>query len=193
MSLIEPPQELLAWLAYRCNAIAIGHVALCHHISWDEVPDMRVFFNDKLVLEGLATGFTNGAIESAVIHAQAVLEFVGLQGVSGSLNSFTERKALGRRDDFCVEHFRGGVKLTKDAALAAYPGPQAEAESAIALVFYVANKGLAHVTAGFDQSSSEARLLEIAFRGVPVLLFNSFYAPLGIAQPDYRLSFRKHS
>ena len=74
-----PYTELLAMLAYRLQAISIGHLALRHHMSWEEAPTMEVFFNGKQVIEGTATGFTNAAIESAIIHCRAILEFLGPQ------------------------------------------------------------------------------------------------------------------
>lgn len=168
----------------------MGHLALRHAMSWEKVPEMRVCFDDRLVIEGLATGFTNGAIEAAVIHARAILEFLGLKAVKGSHTEITEREARRSHDDLGVEQFSGASKLTREAALFAYPGPSAEAESALATVFYAANKGLAHATASFDRDSSQSHLLEIALRGVPVLLFNAFYRPLGLAQPSYELPFR---
>ena len=89
-----------------------------------------------------------------------------------------------------VEQFAGLSMLTKDKALAAYPGEQSEAEAALALIFHSANKGLAHTTASFKLHSGDARLLEIAFRGVPTLLVNGFYVPLEITPPSYELSSR---
>ncbi|WP_291518678.1 hypothetical protein [Acidovorax sp.] len=186
-----PSEELLAWLDYRSKAIAIGQLALRHAMSWEQVPSMQIRFDDRLVIEGLATGFTNGAIEAAVIHARALLEFLGLKAVKGSATEITEREARKHHDDLGVEQFVSAIKLTREAALSAYPGPSAEAESALAAVFYAANKGLAHTTGSFDRNSSEARLLEIAFRGVPVLLFNGFYRPLGLVQPVHELTFRR--
>ena len=60
----------------------------------------------------------------------------------------------------------------------------------MALIFYSANKGLAHMSKEFDRSKADAQLLDIAFRGTPVLLVNGFYAPLGISPPDYSVKSR---
>lgn len=185
-----PDATLLALLAYRMEAISIGHLALRHHMSWDEAPTMEVYFNGKPVIEGKATGFTNAAIESAIIHCRSTLEFLGFQSVKGSSVEIAERSARTRADDMGVEHFAGLSTLTKAKALAAYPGDKAEAEAALALIFHSANKGLAHTTASFKPHSGDARLLEIAFRGVPTLLVNGFYVPLGITPPSYELSSR---
>ena len=75
-------------------------------------------------------------------------------------------------------------------AVQAYPGPSAEAESALAYVIYLANKGLAHTTTTFTHHDQGARLLEIALRGVPVLMINNFYVPLGLEPPVYELQSR---
>ena len=37
---------------------------------------MKIYFGEMQVIEGKATGFTNGAIESAIIHCRALLEFL---------------------------------------------------------------------------------------------------------------------
>jgi hypothetical protein len=189
-SLSTPDTAILALLAYRMEAISIGHLALRHHMSWDEAPTMEVYFNGKQVIEGKATGFTNAAIESAIIHCRAILEFLGFQSTKASATEIAERSTRTRVDDMGVEHFTGLSMLTKAKALAAYPGEQHEAEAALALIFYSANKGLAHTTASFKLHSGDARLLEIAFRGVPTLLVNGFYVPLGITPPSYELASR---
>lgn len=185
-----PDTALLALLAYRMEAISIGHLALRHHMSWDEAPTMDVYFNGKHVIEGKATGFTNAAIDSAVIHCRAILEFLGFKSVKGSCVKIAERSARTNADDKGIEHFAGLSMLTKAKALAAYPGEKAEAEAALALIFHSANKGLAHTTGSFRLHSGDARLLEVAFRGVPTLLVNGFYVPLGITPPSYELSSR---
>ena len=185
-----PDGPLLALMAYRLKAIAIGHLALLHHMSWDEVPDMEVFFNGEQVIEGKATGFTNAAIDAAIIHCRSILEFLGFQSAKSSSTEIVERPVRTRADDIGVEHFAGLSMLTKAKALAAYPGEQAEAEAALALIFHSANKGLAHTTGAFKLHSGDARLLEIAFRGVPKLLVNGFYDPMGITPPSYELTSR---
>lgn len=188
-----PDPELLEMLAYRMNAISIGHLALCHQLSWDKTPQMKIFFDGKQVIEGKATGFTNAAIESAVIHCRAILEFLGLQGVKNSPAEIAEKQARSSADDWGVEQIPGLSMLTKDKALSAYPGQRQEAESALALIFHSANKGLAHSSNAFVRYSGDPNLLEIAFRGVPTLLRNGFYEPLGICPPTHELATRPRS
>ena len=184
----SPSPELLALLEHRLAAIAIGHLALRHSMAWDDPPSLRVFFDGEEVIEGKATGFTNGAIEAAIVHCRALLEFLGLAGKSQT--QLMERKARARDDDIGVEHFSGLSMLSIDKAVRSYPGQRREAESALAYVAYLANKGLAHTTSSFTKHDSGAVLLEIAFRGIPVLVVNNFYLPLGIQHPSYELQSR---
>ena len=184
----SPSPELLALLEHRVTAVAIGHLALRHSMTWDEPPSLQVFFDGKQVIEGKATGFTNGAIEAAIVHCRALLEFLGLAGKNQT--QLLERKARAKDDDVGVEHFPGLSMLSIEKAVSSYPGPHLEAESALAYVAYLANKGLAHTTTSFTAHDSGTELLEIAFRGIPVLVVNNFYVPLGIQPPTYELQSR---
>ena len=44
---MKPPPGLLALIACRMEAIAIGHLALRHSMLSEEVPDIRIDFNGK--------------------------------------------------------------------------------------------------------------------------------------------------
>lgn len=173
------------------RAIAIGHLALLHSRAWEQPPSIKIFFDDKQVIEGKATAFTNGAIEAAIVHSRALLEFLGLGG-SGQSN-LRELSGRSKSDDAGIEYYPGLAKLSVHAAVLAYPGPPAEAEAALAYVIYLANKGLAHTTSSFTKSDQGSALLDIAFRGVPTLVVNSFYIPLQIQPPAYELQGRKRA
>ena len=151
---------------------------------------MEIYFNGKRVIEGKATGYTSAAIESSIIHCRAILEFLGFRSSKTSPKEIAELSDRSKKDDWGVEEFSGLSMLTKTKALAVYPGEQSEADAALAHIFHSANKGLAHTTASFERHSGDARLLEIAFRGVPTLLINSFYIPLEITTPSYELTAR---
>lgn len=186
-----PSPELLSLIEYRMRAVAIGHLALQYASTWEEVPAVQIYFDGKQVLEGKATAFTNSAIEAAIVHCRVLLEFLGLAGKSQT--ELAECSARRKPDDQGVEHFDGLNKVSVEAAVRPYPGPKHEAESALAYVIYLANKGLAHTTSSFTKHDQGSHLLEIAFRGVPVLMANNFYVPLGIQPPEYKLSGRKRA
>lgn len=186
---MPPSAQLLALLEYRLRAVAIGHVALRHAAAWDDPPAMEIRFNGEQVMEGKATGFTNGAIESALIHCRALLEFIGL---SGGSSAFTLSDLKGRRpDDQGIELIDTLRRVTIKEAAAYYPGPAHEAEAALAYVIHLANKGLAHTSRTFTRHDEGTRLVEIAFRGVPILVVNKFYLPLGMTVPEYNVPHRK--
>ncbi|MEO6032719.1 MAG: hypothetical protein ABIP61_12595 [Burkholderiaceae bacterium] len=189
--MILPAPELLALIEYRMHAVAIGHLALRYTSAWEEVPAVQIYFDGEQVIEGKATAFTNSAIEAAIVHCRALLEFLGLGGKSQT--ELVERSARSRTDDQGVEHFGDLKKVSIDAAVRPYPGSRHEAEGALAYVIYLANKGLAHTTSSFTMHDQGSHLLEIAFRGVPVLMVNNFYVPLGIRPPEYKVSGRKRA
>jgi hypothetical protein len=180
-----PSATTLSLLEYRMRAVAIGHLVLRYALSWDKTPSIKVLFNGKQVIGGKATAFTNGAIESAIVHARALLEFLGLGG-SGQ-TKLRELTGPRKRDDSGVEQFTNLRKLTVPNAVRSYPGDASEAEAALAYVIYLANKGLAHTTSSFTRHDKGSALLEIAFRGAPTLVVNNFYVPLGLNPPKYKV------
>ena len=186
----NPSPEVLSLLEYRLRAVAIGHLALRQSMDWDVdvMPSIKIFFDEKQVIEGKATAFTNGATEAAIVHCRAILEFLGLGGKNQT--KLVERVSRNKSDDICIESFPGLSKLTIARAVRPYPGSKADAEASLAYVVYPANKGLAHTTFSFTKHDRGSELLEIAFRGVPVLLINNFYVPLGIKPPNYELQSR---
>lgn len=189
---MQPSVQLEAFLEYRMGAIALGHLALSYSMGWEEPPKMAVFFDEKQVMEGKATGFTNAAIEAAIVHCRALLEFVGL--IAGTTSTTLRENSKPRReDDHSIESFDGLRRITIAEAVAYYPGPAAEAEAALAYVLYLANKGLAHTTSSFIKHDAGTTLLEIAFRGTPELICNRFYIARGVTPPDYKLQGRVHA
>lgn len=122
-------------------------------------------------------------IEAGMIHARALLEFLGLCVRKGQLAQVASRRA----GDVAVEHYSAfGRQLemaTPGSALAAYPGPRQEAEEALVSILNLANKGLAHITNDVGSKVWGDHHLDIACRGIPVLVHNHLYAKLGRTAP----------
>jgi hypothetical protein len=95
---VKPPAELLALLEYRMHAVAVGHMALRHSMRWDDPPSIKILFDGKQVVEGKVTAFTNPAIEVAIVHARALLEFLGLALVRDSQTRLKQRTARESTD-----------------------------------------------------------------------------------------------
>lgn len=189
----SPSTALLLLLEYRMRAVAIGHLALTKSLAWDQVPTIEILFDGELIIEGEATAFTNGAIEAAIVHSRALLEFLGLVGKSQTQLKELLQPNRRQKDDAGIEQFKGLVKLSIQNAVQSYPGTPAEAEASLAYVIYLANKGIAHTTSTFTKHDQGSALLEIAFRGVPTLIINNFYIPLDIDPPKYELQSWKRS
>ncbi|HEV2714096.1 MAG TPA: hypothetical protein VGU64_02450 [Terriglobales bacterium] len=73
--------------------------------------------------------------------------------------------------------------VTPSVALSSYEGPKEQAEKALVAIFEFANKGLAHLTTGVLSAEYTDQHLDIACRGIPVLLHNHLYAKLGMQIP----------
>lgn len=192
MNQMFPPDELVELVKYRLHAIEIGHLALSFKMSWDKVPDMKIYFAENQVMEGLATGFTNCAIESAIIHGRSLIEFLGLGLAKGSSTTLYEIQSR-RNDDYVVERFAGLRRLTIRDVIEYCHGKEKETEAALAYVIYLANKGLAHTTSTFTKHDEGAHLLEVGLRRIYTLLCNHFFIAGGIEVPRCGIQKRQRN
>jgi hypothetical protein len=167
------------WIPYRLQAVETLQFAW----SWigeSDVPrKVEVFEDGKLKLQGNVATIANPMIEVGLIHARALLEFLGLCSINGELRQIKKR----RPDDLAVELFSTDQFplsiVSPDSALSAYQGPKEEAEKALVSIFEFTNKGLAHLTTGAMSQEYTEQHLDIACRGLPILLHNNLYAKLG--------------
>lgn len=174
-------------IPYRMQAASILNLALRHVEQWPKARRMSIYFDDKLFIDGLSTGFTNAAIESGVLHCRALLEFLGLRATSSS--QLVQRPVGGRKDDVGIEDYHLPLVGVPEVT-AKYPGDAVEAESALATLVITANKWLAHNTTAVELKPAQLHLLEIASRGVPTLAVSYFYTKLALPAPDYEISSR---
>jgi hypothetical protein len=176
-------------IPYRMSAVETLHLALELRLSWDGPQPMKIYFTDSLAIEGNSNAFTNPVIEAGLIHCRVLLEFLGLQVSRTDPTKLTNR--TGRRpDDIGIEDFSnssGALPLVSpQEACASYAGKAEDAEAALVSVFHMANKGLAHITAGLVQSPEQAELVEIASRGIPTLVVKYLYTRLQLPSPTYK-------
>ena len=181
-------------IPYRMSAVQTFNLALRLRMSWDKPKPMKIYFADRLVIEGNSNAFTNPVIEAGLIHSRALLEFLGLKASTGTPPKLMPR-TLKRRDDIGIEDFSnssGPLSLVSPTeAVSSYSGPATEAKEALVAVLHTTNKSLAHVTASLAQSPQQARLFEIASRGIPTLVVRYLYTRLGLAAPKYELASRR--
>lgn len=149
----------------------------------EELRQVDVVVDGKVKIRCNVAAIANPMIEVGIIHARSLLEFLGLCAKNGKLGQLRNR----RPDDIAVEQFStASIPLSIVApsdALSAYPGSKEEAEMALVAIFEWANKGLAHLTTSVLSGNYTDQHLDIACRGIPVLLHNHLYAKLGMAVP----------
>jgi hypothetical protein len=171
------------WIPYRVQAIETLEFAWNWTGEHAQPQEVLVLVEGKVKLRGNVASIANPMIEAGFIHARALLEFLGLCVRKGRLAQVERRQP----DDIAVEHFSSAEfpieKATPEEALAAYPGAAVEAEEALIAIFELANKGMAHVTAGVAPGKYTEQHLITACRGIPVLVHNHLYAKLGRSMP----------
>jgi hypothetical protein len=187
MKLKWPPmmtrdEVLNQWIPYRLQAIETLQFAWVWIGESDQQRQVEVIVDGKLKFRGNVAAIANPMIEVGLIHARALLEFLGLAAKDGKLT-----QARRRNDDIAVEQFSVSGNLlsivTPSDVFAAYPGPKEEAEQAFAAIFELTNKGLAHLTTGDLSHNYTEQHLDIACRGIRALLHNHLYAKLGTNIP----------
>lgn len=177
-------EVLEQWIPYRLQAIKTFQFA------WEWVGkaggqrDLQVVVDGRPVLNGNVAAIANPMLEIGLVHARSLLEFLGL-GVSKGRLVQIEKRWPG---DIAIEHYstpQGALtKVRPDFALASYEGPRVEAEGALIAIIEAANKFVGHVTDGAFTQPWTDRHLDIACRGIPVLLQNHLYSKLDRLIPD---------
>ena len=170
----------LEFLQYRLYSVELGRSALAHAMQWDTPPGMEIYFDGKLAFDGRATGFTNGAIESAMISARALLEFFGMREAKGKLAAINANR---RGDDLGIEMFPPATRVSPADAVALYKGPAQEAEVGLAFIAHAVNKLMAHPTRGLLFSPTTLQEIDVGLRGITAIALVRFYGALGIQPP----------
>ena len=181
--MMTPDEILDQWIPYRLQAIDTLQFAWDWVGECEEPRQVEVFVDGKIKIRGNVAAIANPMIEVGIIHARALLEFLGLGVKGGRLAPVGNR----RQDDIAIERFSTLTMplciVAPSEALSAYPGPKEEAEQGLVAIFEWANKYVAHLTDGVLSDKFTDQHLGIACRGIPVLLHNHLYAKLGRAVP----------
>lgn len=171
-------EVLNKWIPYRLQAVETLVLAWAWLGESEQQRQVEIFVDGRLKLRGNVALIANPMIEIGIIHARALLEFLGLAIVKGELG-----QARRRSDDIAVENYGTDVNpitaVTPSQALEAYHGPQREAELAFMAILEWGHKGIAHVTTGKLSASYTDQHLNIACQGIRALLINNLYAKLG--------------
>lgn len=180
---MDNEEVLTVWIPYRLQAIQTMWWAYNKLHDLPPPRELQVFVDGKQLIQGNASAVLNPMVEAGFIHARCLLEFLGLRVEKGKLVTIGNRRA----DDIAIEHFAANGmalgKVSPDAALSAYTGPKDRGERALVAIFDLANKGLAHFTSTSSDGYNSLDL-EIACKGIPVLVQNHLYTKLHMPVPS---------
>lgn len=156
---MDSEDYLARLLPHRLDALAIAVLMLKFRLKWEEPKPMQIIVDGQLQFEGQTTMFTNPALEVGVLHARALLEFIGLKVSAGQLVQLLPNSR--QRDDAAIEKLvspTGMLPLvTPEQAGEIYPPDSDTAIRVLAGVIVAAHKGLAHSSATYFSSPRDAR------------------------------------
>lgn len=172
------------WIPHRLETIQTLQFAWEWMGESKEGHHVEVLVDGQLKLKGKVAAIANPMIEIGIIHARTLLEFMGLCATNGKLSQIRKR----HRNDFGIEQFSTSAVpisvVTPSEAVSAYDGPIKDAENALVAIIELANKYVAHLTSGVLSAEYTDQHLDIACRGIPVLLHKHLYAKLGRTIPQ---------
>jgi hypothetical protein len=136
------------WIPYRLQTIKTFQFAWNWVGDGDGQRELHVVMDGCAVIQGNVAALANPMLEIGLIHARALLEFLGLCTVKGRLAQVQKR----RDGDITIEGYSTLecplAMVSPGEALAIYEGPREEAESALVSIFETANKLVGHITDG---------------------------------------------
>jgi hypothetical protein len=175
-------------IPHRLGMVDLLYYALTEMTFKDGAKPLKLYISGEPKLVGNTNAFSNPAIEAGIMSGRFLLEFLGLKCAKDDSSKLAQRKpGNGPDDDIFIEDFEhNGIPLSKitiDDVKRQYPGPPEDAESSLARVIHIANKGVAHPTVGRQHNDDDYQMLEIAAKGIRALIIYYFYKKLSIVAP----------
>jgi hypothetical protein len=179
-------------LPHRLDALAIAVLMLKFRLEWEEPKSMQIFVDGRLQFEGRTTMFTNATLEIGVLHARALLEFIGLKAKDGLLLQIDPKTR--QLDDAAIEKVfgqTGALPLVSPEEVGAiHPDDSEAAKRAIAQLIVAAHKGLAHTSASYFSNPMNAQDILLALELTQRLVEKHVYFPLGRQRPPIPVEAR---
>ncbi len=180
-------------LPHRLNAIDIAVLMLKFQLKWEEPKPMEIYVDGVLQFDGLTTMFTNSTVENGVLHARALLEFVGLKVQGEQLVQLDSKRR--HPDDAAIEKLVGALgklsMVSPSDAGALYPTDKEGAKIALANLILAAHKGLAHASASYFLNPADAKEVLFALQLTKQIVVHYVYARLEKVLPDSPIKPRK--
>ena len=190
--MVNPQQHIEKIIPYRMRAVATLTMALACKIEWGGHPKpMKIFFDDQLAIEGNSNLFINAALEAGLIHARALLDFMGLRIHPKNPNRLKQRKKVQHPDDIVIENYGTGgralPRVTVREVVSRYASLSDDVEKSLATLISTTNKRLVHSTSIGLEDRDQLRMLKDGSEIVPAIVTDFFYRRLGLPAPHYKL------
>lgn len=180
-------------LPHRLDALAIAVLMLKFRLKWEEPKSMQIFVDGRLQFEGSTTLFTNPTVEIGVLHARALLEFIGLKANKDGLLRQVDPKSR-QLDDAAIERITGPTGalplVSPEDVGAILPNNSEVAKHAIVNLIVAAHKGLAHTSATYFANPRNAQDIMLALELTQKLVEKHVYSPLGRQRPPVPVNAR---
>ena len=182
-------------IPYRMRAVASLRMALICKIEWKNRPKpMKIYFDGQLAIEGSSNLFINAALEAGLIHARALLDFMGLRIHPKNPSRLKQRKKVQHPDDIVIENYAvNGTPLSRVSVrevVGKYASFYNQVENTLATLISTTNKRLVHSTSIGLDDPDQLKILKEGSEIVPAIVTDFFYARLGLQAPNYRIRSR---
>jgi hypothetical protein len=136
---------------------------------------MDLSINKELRFSGYAIYFIEPILEIGLVHARALLEFLGIHARNGKLVNISRR----RPSDIAIEHYSAGgsnLSMVSPEEICSHINmPDSVVEWALVGVIEQTNKWLAHVTTGEMLNMAMHGQLAYALEKLPSVIDFYFY------------------
>lgn len=170
-------------IPHRMQSLSLAALAWRYRNEWDAPKAIEIYFDGRLAIDGSSNIFINPAVELGLIHARALLEFLGLAVQAGGLVPRVQPRKQRQEDDFGIEQFRTSAGAALRPIAPEWVRSVGLANAFLA-VFNLANKGCAHITSGLSQAITAADVA-LACEAIPRIVVDAVYVPLGRPAPNY--------
>lgn len=180
LSLDEVAKE---WIPYRIDAVrgATWTMEMQTRVHGSE--KMSISIRNKFEYDGYVGYFLQPMLEIGLVHARALLEFVGLYAKNGNLEQINRR----RPNDIAIEHYsvdgRQLSMVTPTEICSYIDMPDVVVLWSLVGIIEQTNKNLAHVTTGEILNMAMHGQIRCALNALPDVIERCFYNELRLENP----------
>jgi hypothetical protein len=163
------------WIPYRIEAVRAAAWAMNLQTCINGDATINLSIDKELRFSGYVNYFIEPMIEIGLVHARALLEFLGIYARNGKLINIGRR----RPSDIAIEHYSAGgsnLSMVSPEEICSHINmPDSVVEWALVGIIEKTNKWLAHVTTGEMLNMAMHGQLACALEQLPSMIDIYFY------------------